>query len=87
MLLGKARGKEAPQRHVYKRVSERNGVQVALCAVKQREMVTWSRLASQGARSVWLECRVDVRKLAEAGTLVPVESLVKYHSGRSGCLT
>ena len=23
----------------------------------------------------------------EAGTLVPVESLVKYHSGRSGCLT
>ena len=23
----------------------------------------------------------------EAGTLVPVESLVKYHSGPSGCLT
>jgi len=34
-LTGKARGREAPQKHVYKRVLERIGVRIALRAVKR----------------------------------------------------
>jgi len=30
---------------------------------------------------------LTARPTRQAGTLVPVESTVKYHSGRSGCLT
>jgi hypothetical protein len=33
--MGKACGEEVPQRRVYKHAPERNGVRVALCAVKR----------------------------------------------------
>jgi len=63
-LAGKARGREAPQKHVYKRVLERIGVRIALRAVKTHGTTIRSCLMPQGIRSAWLERRVDKHELA-----------------------
>jgi len=47
--MGKARGEEAPQKHVYKHVLERIGVRSAFRTVKRAELVfdsVWCRKAS-----------------------------------------
>jgi len=63
VLVGKARGEDAPQKRVYKHALERTGVRSVIRAVKTFGTRLRFCLVPQGIRSAWLKCRVDMRKL------------------------
>jgi len=70
---------------VYKLASERNGVRVAIRAVKSVARATRSCLAPQGVRSVWLQRRIDpaqARRKNDTMEDVSGRSSILSHWGR-----